>query len=265
MQKVIIKNLEIMGRHGVKPEEKINFQPFVISASMSTEFLEAAETDNIDKTVNYSSVCKLFDKIVKENSFNLIEKLAAECAYAVMENFTNVSEITLSVDKPQAPMKGKFESVAAELSLKREVCYLSLGSSLGDKRAAIERALSALEATRGIAVKKVSTFYKTAPYGGVAHNTFLNCAVEIETFLPAEELLRKIHIIEADGGRVRERKWDDRTIDIDIIFYGNEVINTPNLVVPHPEWEIREFVLKPLKEIAPEFVCPVKMVKLCRI
>ena len=146
--------------------------------------------------------------------------------------------------------------VTAELT--REKAYLSLGSSIGDKKAYLDRAIKLLDATRGIRVEKVSSYISTKPYGGVAENEFLNCAVKAEVLLSAEQLLDEVNRIEAECGRIRQKRWDDRTLDIDIIFYGGRIINGERLIIPHPEYHKREFVLKPLAEIAPDFVCPVQ-------
>jgi dihydroneopterin aldolase/2-amino-4-hydroxy-6-hydroxymethyldihydropteridine diphosphokinase len=145
-----------------------------------------------------------------------------------------------------------FQSVAVTVERTREVVYLSLGSSMGDKTQALNTAIQGLQNTDGVTVEKVSSYLETEPYGGVAKNTFLNAAVKITTFLTPRELLDEIHRIEAEGGRERKIHWADRTIDIDIVLFGNKKIAEPDLIIPHPEWQKRDFVLIPLKEIAPE-------------
>jgi 2-amino-4-hydroxy-6-hydroxymethyldihydropteridine diphosphokinase len=117
-------------------------------------------------------------------------------------------------------------------------------------------AIKKLGEVRGVSVKKISSFLKTKPYGGVAKNDFLNCAVEVECMLPPKKLLDEIHLIEKEGGRERNKRWDDRTLDIDIVFFGNRIIREDGLSVPHPDYINRDFVLLPIKEIAPDFVCP---------
>ena len=87
-------------------------------------------------------------------------------------------------------------------------------------------------------------------------NMFLNACVAVDTYLPPRALLNEIHRIEEAGERSRSLRWDDRTLDIDIIFYGRQVICEDGLTVPHPEYSRRAFVLEPLKEIAPDFFCP---------
>lgn len=262
MNKITVKNLKLNACHGVHDFEKVQMQRFVISADLYLDFYEAAKEDDVSKTVSYSDACRVLSDVVTGNVFNLIEKLAYECAYALMENFPAVNKVCVRVEKPEAPVKFNVETVSVCAEVKRERAYLSLGSSMGDRQAYLDFALRELDKTRGIAVKKVSSFYKTAPYGGAAQNEFLNCAAEIETLLSPRALLNEIHRIEEAGERVRDVRWGDRTLDIDIVFFGKEIIAEDDLVVPHPDWFNRAFVVEPLKEIAPEFLCPLKNVKL---
>lgn len=256
MGTVFVKGLEISACHGVNPEEKTEPQPFVFDVELEKDFSLAAATDDLSDTVNYSAVCKIITGVVQSNCFDLIEKLVWECAFAVLDKFP-VDRICLTLNKPHAPMKRKFESVGVRLELKRERVFLALGSSLGDRRAALDAALAKLSATRGIYVGKHSSYIETEPYGGVARNMFLNAAVEIETYLPPHALLGELQRIERECGRVRDKHWDDRTLDIDIIFYGDKIICDDDLTVPHPEYAKRGFVLQPIKEIAANFVCPI--------
>lgn len=256
MDKIIIRGLEVSACHGVKDFEKTCPQPFVFDADLYYDFNGAYYSDDLKDTLNYSSASKIIVKTAAENSFNLIEKLAYECAYAVM-NALPAKKITLTVYKPQAPMKQKFGSVGVTLEVERNTVYLSLGSSMGDRQKFLDYGIGRLEAHPQIKIKKVSSYIETEPCGGVAQNKFLNCAAEIETLLSPQELLRFINSVENGAGRVRERRWADRTLDIDIIFFGRKIIREENLCVPHPEYFRRGFVLAPLNEIAPAFRCPV--------
>lgn len=253
--KIEIRGLEIEAAHGVHEEEKINKQKFIFDIDLYKDFFKAAEGDCLEDTINYSAVCALVQKITAENTFNLIEKLAYECASAIMDNFP-ADSVDITVNKPQAPVKQKISTVAVNLTLKRTVSYLSLGSSEGDREDYLKGAIKSLEKVKGITVEKVSSVIATPPYGGVAKNEFLNCAVQISTYLPPLKLLSVLNGIEAEFKRERTLRWGDRTLDIDIIFYGSEIIKLPSLCVPHREYAKRDFVIKPLKEIAPGFYCP---------
>lgn len=254
MSVIKIRGLEISACHGVLDLEKVNPQKFIFDIDMEVGFFSAIKSDSISSTVNYAEVCALVEKITAENTFNLIEKLALECAFGILENFGKVQKIKLTCDKPGAPIAQKFESVAVGVELERVNAYLSLGSSAGDRKGYLDKAVSLLGATRGIKVEKVSEYIETEPYGGVAKNRFLNCAACVSTFLPPHALLDEIHRIEKECGRVRKKRWDDRTLDIDIIFYGDKKINDATLTVPHPDYMNRDFVKIPLKSIAPHLI-----------
>lgn len=257
MSKILIRGLKVSACHGVKDFEKTQKQPFIFDADIYFDFFSAYKTDNLSDTVNYSSASKTIVAVAEQNCFDLIEKLAYECAFAVMESVP-ASKISLTVYKPEAPMKLDFDSVGVSVEVERTTAYLSLGSSLGDKRGYISRAIDLLGKEKHIKVNRVSDCIETAPYGGVAKNEFLNCAVEIETLLPPHELLNVLHKIENECGRTRTQHWEDRTLDMDIIFFGKKVITEDDLIVPHPDYANRDFVLTPMKQIAPDFVCPLK-------
>lgn len=246
-----IRGLEVTACHGVLDFEKVNPQKFVFDACLTVDCISAANSDDLRATVNYAEVCALIEKITVEHTFNLIEKLAAECAFSILEAFGAVRCVTLTCHKPQAPVPQKFDDISVTVRLERVKAYLSLGSSMGDRRATLNRAVELLNATRGITVEKVSDFIETRPYGGVAKNKFLNGAACVSTFLPPHALLDEIHRIENALGRVRQKRWDDRTADIDIIFYGDESICDETLTIPHPDYANRDFVKIPLKSIAP--------------
>lgn len=248
---VLIRGLEVSACHGVNDFEKVEPQRFIFDADISADFFKAAENDDLSGTVNYSKACAAIEEVTKNNVFNLIEKLAYECAFSILEKFEMASGVKLTVWKPDAPMKRKFESVGVSVEVKRETVYLSLGSSMGDRKKYLDTAIEKLNGRRGITVLKVSDYIETQPYGGVAENKFLNCAAEVSTFLSPHALLNEIHKIEEECGRVRDKRWGDRTLDIDIIFFGDRKINDSELTVPHRDYENRDFVKIPLKQIAP--------------
>jgi 2-amino-4-hydroxy-6-hydroxymethyldihydropteridine diphosphokinase len=132
--------------------------------------------------------------------------------------------------------------------------YLSLGSNMGDREANVRKALDLL-ADR-MTLMKVSSLYETAPIGVTDQNDFINAVALVETELHPTDLLDAILDIERIVGRVRNLRWGPRVIDIDILLYDDEAINTPELIIPHPEIMNRAFVLIPLGEIAPDLELP---------
>lgn len=128
---------------------------------------------------------------------------------------------------------------------------LGLGGNLGDPVAAFAAALVRLRAHDAVELKAASSVWRTAPWGKLDQPEFRNMAVLIETSLPAEDLLALCLDIERQSGRERRERWGPRTLDIDILTYGGEVIDQPGLQIPHPRIAERAFVLAPLAEIAP--------------
>ncbi|MFH1484852.1 MAG: 2-amino-4-hydroxy-6-hydroxymethyldihydropteridine diphosphokinase [Chloroflexota bacterium] len=140
--------------------------------------------------------------------------------------------------------------------MKAVTLYLSLGANLGDREANLSEALRRLE-DRRVALEVVSSIYETEPVGYTDQPRFLNAACRARTELSPEQLLKVIKDIEREMGRVPSFPDAPRPIDVDILFYGDQVIETPDLTIPHPRLAERAFVLVPLAEIAPELRHPV--------
>jgi 2-amino-4-hydroxy-6-hydroxymethyldihydropteridine diphosphokinase len=136
--------------------------------------------------------------------------------------------------------------------------FVGLGANLGDREATIRRALALLADDPGIRVLAVSSLRETDPVGYADQPRFLNGAAALETELPARGLLDRLLAVERELGRNRsqEQRWGPRTVDLDLLLYGEETIDEPGLTVPHPRLADRRFVLEPLHELAPELTLP---------
>lgn len=134
--------------------------------------------------------------------------------------------------------------------------YVALGTNLGNLRQNLDEALNRLRG-KGLEITQVSGYIDTDPYGVTDQPCFLNAVCEVKTELAAQQLLEMLLATELEMGRVRLRHWGERIIDLDIIFYGDEIIKTDTLTVPHPDMQNRDFVLRPLAEIAPQKQHPV--------
>lgn len=134
--------------------------------------------------------------------------------------------------------------------------FIGLGSNLEDPAAQLDRALAALAARGDLRLDAVSSYYRTAPWGETAQPAFVNAAARLETALSPEALLDVLIAIESAAGRRRELRWGPRTLDLDLLLYGDARIDEPGLVVPHPRMHLRAFVLVPLAEVAPEAEVP---------
>ena len=235
---VFVENYEVTACHGVNPEEKIDAQRFLISAWLDCDVTRAAETDDIDQTISYSAVCKRIKAFFLQESRNLLEYLATGTARMLAKEFPLAERVTVTVRKPDAPMKGVFDAVGVTAAVRRSVAYELLSAD--------ELVLSVRESTRIV----------TPPYGGVAQGEFLNSVAEVVTLHTPESLLALLQEIERSCGRERLKRWDDRTLDLDILFFGEEVRGSGRLTLPHPDMENRLFVLQPLAELAPAFIHP---------
>lgn len=257
LDEIRIEDLEVFAHHGVFQEEKKEGQTFLISVALYVDTRLSGASDDLQDTVNYGEVAYFIDEYISEGAHNLIEKLANELAIEILTNF-DVEGVRVKIDKPEAPIDLKFRTVSVSVERFWEKVYLSLGSNMGDRKSFLEFGIASLEEMREVKLLKTSSFYDTSPYGKTNQPQFLNACVEIKTFLSPEELLDRIHKIEAEGGRERKERWGPRTLDIDILLYGDDVLKEDFLQIPHIDMHNREFVLEPLAEIAPHILHPVE-------
>jgi len=136
------------------------------------------------------------------------------------------------------------------------IAYIALGSNLHTPLEQLKRALNALAQLPQTQLMAVSSFYRSKPLGPQDQPDYLNAAVEISTALSPLALLDELQRIENEQGRVRLRRWGERTLDLDILLYGDEIIQSERLTVPHYDMHNREFVIVPLAEIAPNLILP---------
>ncbi|MCI5839986.1 MAG: 2-amino-4-hydroxy-6-hydroxymethyldihydropteridine diphosphokinase [Peptoniphilaceae bacterium] len=250
-----IVDLEIFHNHGFFNEEKKMGQKFLISIELNLDnFLD---DDNLENTISYADVADFTKEIFTEETFDLIETVADVLSLELLKKYKRANSVTVSIKKPYAPIKDVLKYPEVIKRRKREIAFLSLGTNMGDKEKNLNDAISFLKENENIDILKKSSYIETKPWGKVDQENFLNNVVEIETIYSPEELLKTINTIEKIMGRKRIEKWGPRIIDIDILFFGNEVIYTEDLKIPHPYIEDRNFVLDSLNEIAPFFVHPV--------
>lgn len=134
---------------------------------------------------------------------------------------------------------------------------ISYGSNMGDKKENCKEAIRRILNIKGVTILRESSFYRTDPVGMTEQDWFVNGLISVETDIPPEELLDRLLSIELQMGRVREEKWGPRLIDLDIISYGDKVMESEKLTLPHPETPNRAFVLIPIRQIEPTWIHPV--------
>lgn len=252
-----IENLEFFANHGVYPEETRLGQKFLVSLTMYTNTRQAGLSDELEDSTNYGEVSHFITSYMKEHTFQLVEAAAERLAEALLLRYPLLEGVTLELKKPWAPVGLPLDTVSVKITRFWHTAYIALGSNLGDKQAYLDGAVQALGEVRGCTVDKVSAYLVTAPYGGVEQDDFLNGALRLRTLLPPQELLEEMHKIEQAAHRERLIHWGPRTLDLDLLLYDDEIFETDTLIVPHVEMHLRDFVLRPMTELAPNLRHPI--------
>lgn len=262
-----IEGLEVFAHHGVYAEETQNGQIFIVNATLYTDISQAGRTDDLERTVNYGTVCHFITDWMQENTCQLLEAVAEKLAAALLLEYRTLAGVDLEIQKPHAPIKLPFGNVSVKVHRSWHRAYIAVGSNLGNREEHIAGALRALKEHPLIVLKKSSELIVTKPYGGVEQEDFLNGVLEIETLLGPEQLLEALHEIENAAGRKRTVRWGPRTLDLDILFYDRLCYESKDLRIPHVDLENRTFVLRPMAEMEPFLRHPISgktMIQLLR-
>lgn len=263
MDRITIQNLEIFANHGVFQEETRLGQKFLISAELFLDLHYAGQTDNMQDSVHYGEVCHFITNYLEEHTFQLIEAAAENLARELLLQQPLIKCVMVEIKKPWAPIGLPIETVSVRIEREWHEVFLSVGANLGDKEATIHDAVNALFKTTlsnhegVIRCVTLSNLRETKAYGKTDQPDFLNGAIRFETILSPQELLERLHEIEAAAGRERKERWGARTMDLDILFYDDLIMNEADLIIPHIDMKNRLFVLEPLMELCPGKVHPV--------
>lgn len=256
MDKIVIKDLEVFGKHGVYKEENVLEQKFLVSAEISLSTRKAGITDALELSVDYGKVCQFINEFMQKNTFKLIEAAAEHLVLGIFAHFELIQSVKVTIKKPWAPIGLPLDYVAVEIERSWHRAYVALGSNMGDKLKYLEDAVKAIENDVNCKLLKISDIIVTEPYGPVEQDDFLNGCMMIDTLYTPQELLRFLQKLESEANRVREVHWGPRTLDLDILLYDDLVTSDDELTIPHPEMHKRAFVLEPLKQIAPNAIHP---------
>jgi dihydroneopterin aldolase/2-amino-4-hydroxy-6-hydroxymethyldihydropteridine diphosphokinase len=261
--RITLTGLRVEANHGVLPEERQRLQPFVIDVELSVALGVAAATDDVAATVHYGLLAERLTAAATADPVDLIETLAERLARVALEDEL-VDEVRLTVHKPEAPIPLPFGDVAVTVVRRRPGAavpvVVALGGNEGDREAIQQGAITALRRLPGLVVTAVSrpveTVAVTLDGPDESRPRYLNRVLLGESDLPAPQLLAALHGVERVFGRVRAERWGDRTLDLDLVAYGDARIDDGRLVVPHPRAAEREFVLAPWLELDPAAVLP---------
>ena len=257
MDKIHIKDLEIIVFHGAIPEEKVLGQKFVLSFELDVDLRQAGKNDDLTKTVHYGELAQKVEEEFTKTSYDLIEKAAEEICEFVLLNYPLVKKVKLLLKKPWAPTRKHVEYVAVEIERKWNKVYIAAGSNLGDKEETLKEAIYIIDKRKDCVVTKVSNFYTTDPVGYEDQDQFVNCVFEINTLQTPSELMDTLLEVEKDFKRERIIRWGPRTLDLDIIFYNDIISYDEHILIPHPRAHERQFVMKPMCDINPYYVHPI--------
>ncbi len=253
------------GFHGVFAHERRDGQDFVVDVAMSVDLSRAGATDDLRHTVHYGEVAADVVAIVEGQPYDLIESLAGRIAAVVLAR-PLVEAVEVTVHKPQAPVGVPFGDVEVVVRRTKDVpVVIALGANLEREGeapdATVRQAVRHLHRTRGLRAVRVSRLYATAPVGGdlvAGQPDYVNAVAVARTSLAPATLLARLHRVEADYGRTREVRWGARTLDLDLVQYGDprddsDLRSTdPELLLPHPRAHERAFVLVPWLDVDPE-------------
>ena len=254
------------GHHGVLDFEKRDGQDFVVDVVLQVDLDAAGRTDDLARTVNYAEVAADVVDVITGEPYDLIETVASVIADRTLAR-PLVEHVEVTVHKPQAPVGVPFVDVQVVVRRAKDVpVVIALGANLRgvdgtDPEETVRDAARRLRRVRGLRAVRVSRLFVTAPMGGEAVSgqpDYVNAVAVARTRLAPASLLDQLHRIEADHGRTREVRWGARTLDLDLIQYGDpragtDVTSTsPDLLLPHPRAHERAFVLQPWLDVDPD-------------
>ncbi|MEO5608588.1 MAG: 2-amino-4-hydroxy-6-hydroxymethyldihydropteridine diphosphokinase [Ornithinibacter sp.] len=262
VDRIVLSGVRGRGHHGVFEHERRDGQDFVVDVSIAVDLAPAGASDDLADTVNYGEIGAAVLARIEGEPFDLIERLAEVIAADALSH-PGVDEVTVTVHKPQAPVGVPFGDVTVTVTRRRAPLpvVIALGANLPrgeqDPRESLAAAVLALRDDVGLSALRCSSVFDTDPVGGPDQPTYVNAVVTALTAMSPGLLLATLHEVEARFGRTREVRWGARTLDLDLIQYGDPhagsdvVSGRPHLVLPHPRAHERAFVLLPWLDVDP--------------
>lgn len=257
MDSIRIKDLEIYGHHGVYQEEKKLGQKFLLTIDAKTSIVKGSRSDQLTDTTSYGDIARFAHKFLTDNTYDLLETCVERLATALFLEFASIRALDLELKKPWAPIGLPLDYVGVKIQRGWQKVTVALGSNLGDPQKNLHGALARLQGNPLNRSFKVSELIETTPVGYADQANFLNGVVVFETLQTAQQLLAELLEIEADFQRVRTIKNGPRTLDLDLLLFGELILNEEELIIPHPRMHERLFVLEPLCELIPYQAHPI--------
>lgn len=255
---VAVDGVRVHGKHGVFESEKAQGHDFLVDVDMRVDTRSAGRDDALERSVSYADAAAIVEEVVAGRSVDLIETLAERIAQCVLERHVLVREVSVSVHKPTAPIPQPFTDARVRLTRRAAPvsAFIALGSNLGDSEDFLSGALAALARVPETRLIAASRVFETDPVSDIDQDVYLNAAALLETSLSPWQLLDSLHEIENAARRTRTLRWGPRTLDLDLISWGQLTCDDERLTLPHPRAHERAFVLAPMLDIDPEWSFP---------
>lgn len=262
VDQVAVRGIRGRGRHGVLDHEKRDGQDFSVDVVMHVPTVRAGRSDRLVDAVDYSEVAATAHRILTGPSLDLVEAVAEQIAAAVMADHRLLA-VDVTVHKPQAPVGVPFDDVTVSVRRTRDDlradtapaaavrAVLALGANLDDPYDTLHQAVLDLSLLDGVTVVETSPVVDSAPVGGPEQGRYLNAVVLVDTTLSPRALLHACQDVETAHGRTREVRWGARTLDVDVVVFGDVQLDAHELGLPHPMAASRRFVLLPWSLVDP--------------
>jgi len=256
--KIYLNNMVFYGFHGIYPEERKLGQKFHVNLVIYTDDKFDPQIKNLKDTVDYTEVFYQIKQIMEVQQFQLLEDCANSIITSILKGFKVVIGLKVIIEKPGVPMNASLSSVAIEMERfrRRKKYYLGLGTNIGDLEQNLRTAIDMIGRNNNCEIKQISSFHSTKPWGYIDQDSFLNAVLEVFSEEEPEDFLLTLQAIEIEMGKIKLFENGPRIIDVDILFCEDQVIDSDSLKIPHPRIAVRDFVLMPLLEIAPDFIHP---------
>lgn len=257
MDIISIRDLAFFAYHGAMEEEQRLGQRFYLDIDLGVEVQEAGLSDDLEQTVHYGHLAMDIEATFTKQTFKLIESAAESICSMVLNKYSAVKKVKVSIKKPSAPIPLNLGYPAITIEREWQKAYIALGSNLGNKSENLENAVQLISTLPGVEVLKKSSWIETVPVGYLVQDNFMNGVILVKTWLKPTVLMKRLLEIELILKRERLIKWGPRTIDLDLILYGDLVYEDELVTIPHPRMLERGFVMAPLSEIAPYQIHPI--------
>jgi dihydroneopterin aldolase/2-amino-4-hydroxy-6-hydroxymethyldihydropteridine diphosphokinase len=272
LDRIVLTGIRVRGNHGVYDFERRDGQEFVVDTTVELDAAPAAAADEVSETVHYGVLAQEIADVIAGEPVDLIETLAERIAAVVLAH-PAARRAHVTVHKPEAPIAVPFADVAVSITRSRPTgratedgvdgltpVVLAFGSNLGDREGTLLAALDDLRALPDVEFLRASALVETPALTlhGVDETApaYLNAVALVRTSLTPSALLDELQGVESGHGRVRGERWGDRTLDIDIVTYGDRESSDERLTLPHPRAHERAFVLVPWLQVDPQAVLP---------